>query len=312
VETPGARSLIIQIPDGWKHRSFPVRTSDSAFHAANAGRVSDLSVKRNLGLLLSRLHGWNKVVFLDDDVEPSHTGNIHYLARQLDVHQVVGMTVHQHPDNSVVCHARRLAGLSQGVFITGAALGVHCNSLPLAYFPDIYNEDWFFFAREAAARELPRVGEAKQAPYDPFKSPLRARHEEFGDLLAEGLYALIGQASPGLPFCMLLHRANLRYWSEFRDARHEVITEAKHKLNESVSRDEMSDQTSSALAALAAAESQLQTITPDLCVSFIDAWQQDLYEWQTFSTSVSNVGSTRIAMDFLELKIWVYADSALA
>ena len=85
------------------------------------------------------------------------------------------MVVREFPDNSVVCHARRLAGLAQDVFVTGAVLGVHCNSLPLSFFPDIYNEDWFFFAKEAAARKLPRVGHARQAEYDPFASPDRAR-----------------------------------------------------------------------------------------------------------------------------------------
>ena len=36
------------------------------------------------------------------------------------------------------------------------------DDLPLSFFPDIYNEDWFFFAEEAAARRLPRVGQAGQ------------------------------------------------------------------------------------------------------------------------------------------------------
>jgi hypothetical protein len=36
---------------------------------------------------------------------------------------VAGMIVRKHPDNSVVCHARRDAGLQQDVFLTGAALG---------------------------------------------------------------------------------------------------------------------------------------------------------------------------------------------
>jgi hypothetical protein len=66
---------------------------------------------------------------------------------QLDRHQVAGMHVRHFPDNSVVCHARRLAGFAQDVFVTGAALGVHCNSLPLSFFPDIY----------------------KQPPYDPSR-----------------------------------------------------------------------------------------------------------------------------------------------
>jgi hypothetical protein len=186
--SPGARALVIEIPENWEHPKFPTRTSSQAFRKANGDRASDLSAKRNIGLLLARLHGWNKIVFVDDDVTLSRTDNVARLAGQLDRYQVAGMIVWDYPDNSVVCHARRDAGLRQDVFLTGAVLGVHCNNLPLSFFPDIYNEDWFFFAREAASRELRSVGLAMQLEYDPFASPDRARQEEFGDLLAEGLF----------------------------------------------------------------------------------------------------------------------------
>jgi hypothetical protein len=149
--TPGARALIVSIPNKWKHAGFPTRTSAIEFQKANANRESDLSAKRNVALLLARLHGWNKVAFVDDDV--THTGNIARLAGELERHQVAGMVVRPHPDNSVVCHARRLAGVQQDVFVTGAVLGVHCNSLPLSFFPDIYNEDWFFFCERGRGRK---------------------------------------------------------------------------------------------------------------------------------------------------------------
>ena len=149
--SPGARALVVELPKTWRHPKFPTRTSSQVFRKANGYRESDLSAKRNIGLLLARLHGWNKIVFVDDDVRLSRTDNVARLAEQLDRYQVAGMIVRNFPDNSVVCHARRDAGLPQDVFLTGAVLGVHCNSLPLSFFPDIYNEDWFFFAREAAA-----------------------------------------------------------------------------------------------------------------------------------------------------------------
>jgi hypothetical protein len=304
--TPGARSLIVPIPPCWKHSKFPTRTSSEDFQKANASRISDLSAKRNLGLLLARLRGWNKVAFVDDDITLSRTDNITRLAGQLEKHQVAGMRVLRFPDNSVVCHARRLAGLAQDVFVTGAVLGAHCNSLPLSFFPDIYNEDWFFFANEAAERKLPRVGHATQAQYDPFDSPDRARSEEFGDLLAEGLYAWIGDNDSKMPFEELLRRATTTYWSRFIDARYDVITETNTRLSDF--RDPDNGVVFSAIDSLSAAESQLQTITADLCVNFIDAWLDDLHDWQAFTNGVNNVGSTRAAMDFLELKTWTLAE----
>jgi hypothetical protein len=304
--TPGARSLIVPIPNKWKHPKFPIQTSAIEFEKANANRQSDLSAKRNLGLLLARLHGWNKVAFVDDDV--THTGNIARLAGELERHQVAGMVVRPHPDNSVVCHARRLAGVQQDVFVTGAVLGVHCNSLPLSFFPDIYNEDWFFFAKEAAVGKLPRAGNARQLAYDPFASPDRARHEEFGDLLAEGLYALIDEGDPGVPFDELLRAAGAQYWSRFIVARHDVIVQARATLFHYMDSDTDNSELSSALASLEASENQLDGITPDVCVNFLNAWRGDLEEWQRFSNGVNNVGSTREAMDFLELKTWTLAE----
>jgi hypothetical protein len=306
-KTPGARALIVPILNKWKHPGFPTRTSADEFQEANANRESDLSAKRNLGLLLARLHGWNKILFVDDDV--TYPGNIARLAGQLDNHQVAGMLVPQDAsDNSVVCHARRLAGLHQGVFVTGAVLGVHCNSLPLSFFPDIYNEDWFFFAKEAAAGRLPRVGNAKQAEYDPFGSPQRARCEEFGDLLAEGVFALIGEEDTSVPLDEQLRGASTSYWSQFIDARRGVITEARTRLCRFMDPDAENAQVASALASLVAAETQLDTITPDLCVNFINAWRDDVDDWQRFSNRVNNVGSTREAMDFLQLRKWTLSE----
>jgi hypothetical protein len=310
--TPGARALIVDIPSSWKHPKFPTGTSAGEFQTASADRRSDLSAKRNLGLLVARLHGWNKITFVDDDVTLSQTDNVARLAGQLDEHQVAGMVVRRHPDNSVVCHARRLAGLAQDVFVTGAVLGVHCNSLPLSFFPDIYNEDWFFFAKEAAARKLPRVGNARQAEYDPFASPDRARREEFGDLLAEGLYALFGEENPSVPFGEQLDGATMAYWSRFIEARREVLAETMSQLHGFLERDADNGHVSSALESLSAAESQLGTITANLCVDFLEAWRDDLDKWQKFSTGVNNVGGTREAMDSLQLKTWIRAEFGAA
>jgi hypothetical protein len=197
--------------------------------------------------------------------------------------------------------------LAQDVFVTGAVLGVHCNSLPLSFFPDIYNEDWFFFADEAASRRLPRVGSATQAEYDPFASPDRARREEFGDLLAEGLYALVGQEDPSVSLDKQLRCATRNYWDRFIHARREAIAEVKTALDGFIDRDAHNGYVTSALDSLTAAEEQLGSISTDVCVNFLEAWRDDRRDWQQFSTHVNSVGSTRAAMDFLELKTWALA-----
>ena len=288
--TPGARGLIVPITAGWTHPVFPWRTSDPAFDPAKAGRSSDLSLKRNLGLLLARSHGWNKIVFVDDDIRFSRTESLARLMGQLESHQIAGMLVRRFPDNSVVCHARRLAGRSQDVFLTGAVLGVRCNSLPLSFFPDIYNEDWFFFARQAASRRLPQVGQALQTEYDPFATTIRARCEEFGDLLAEGLFSWLGERDDSMSWNEMLRRATRDYWSQFIEARRQVIFETETDLLRFADRDLWDRRVQGALASLAAARNQLDaTITPDLCVDFLEAWRGHLYDWQRYSKWVNNL-----------------------
>jgi hypothetical protein len=98
------------------------------------------------------------------------------------------------------------------------------------------------------------------------------------------------------------------YWSRFIDARYEVITETKTTLSRFIGPDARNGFVSSAIDSLTAAESQLGTITPDRCVNFVNAWQDDRTEWQRFSNAVNNVGSIQAAMEFLELKSWTQAE----
>ena len=248
--SPGARALVVEIPKTWRHPKFPTRTSSQVFRKANGYRESDLSAKRNIGLLAGS-PSWLEQDRLRRRRRDALANRQRRTPRRaIGQYQVAGMIVRDFPDNSVVCHARRDAGLPQDVFLTGAVLGVHCNSLPLSFFPDIYNEDWFFFAREAASRQLRGVGQATQLEYDPYASPDRARREEFGDLLAEGLFALMGRVDPSVRFGDQLRAADEAYWSRFIEARHNVITETMTLLSVAVERSGDHGRISSALVSL--------------------------------------------------------------
>ena len=282
-EDPGAQCLIIPISEGWSHEISRSETPHSP--RLRAGSYQDLSLKRNLGLLLARLHGWNKIAFVDDDITLS------------------GPRIsHDWPDNwrapgrrhgratsirTTLWSATRGAWLgSQDVFVTGAVLGVHCNNLPLSFFPDIYNEDWFFFAREAAARKLPRVGPARQARVRPLCQSRRARREEFGDLLAEGLFALFGDASPEMSFDEQLRGSDEPSGSG-SSRRVECADTEPHRSGTLRQAGSGRPTRFLCLATLGPLR-RLGTVTPGLCVDFLDAWRQDLGDWQ----SGSRAGST--------------------
>jgi hypothetical protein len=296
---PGGRALIASVPDDYQSDLLNFRTSAPSFDGLKAGRSSDLSLKRNLGLLLARLMGWQKIMFLDDDIFGVTPTDLAKVAWQLDNHQVTGLISRSFPDNSVVCHANRLRGGKQDNFVTGAALGVSCAGPGLDFFPDMYNEDWLFFAEHAAQGEVISVGEARQRPYKPFADPRRAEVEEFGDLIAEGIYALFNDGEP-------LTAATKAYWAEFIAARKELIGSLIGDLYC------MEDREARVLAheSMLRARKQLKAITPDHCVCFVNAWRDDRAAFARTAGALPRLGNYMAACEYLGLTEWREAEFA--
>ncbi|MFF1817327.1 hypothetical protein ACFVWG_08530 [Kribbella sp. NPDC058245] len=300
-KTHGARALVVEVPIGYELPGPSQLTSSAAFQEASAGRCSDLSLKRNLGLLLGKLRGWNKLLFVDDDISQLRPADVGRLTSLLDRHPIASMTTRKFPDNSVVCHARRLAGFDQDIFVGGAVLGVDLKHPELSFFPDIYNEDWFFFARRAADGNLPKAGEVRQADYLPYADPERAAREEFGDLLAEGLYALF-ESTTGWGFDeQMALAAKSSYWSAFRDVRLEMIQETLDKL----ALERFDPEVASAEESLRRAAKQASGITADSCVAYLTAWLQDTRGWQQGLKRLSPVANDRNALSELRLTNWI-------
>ncbi|GAA0594306.1 hypothetical protein GCM10009534_30890 [Kribbella sandramycini] len=298
-DTFGAQALVVDVPDDYTLPGHQPRTSDEIFRTVSCGRSSDLSVKRNLGLLLARLRGWRKILFVDDDIYQLRPLDVSRLAASLDRYPVASMASRYFPDNSVVCHARRLAGLQQDIFVSGAVLGVNTQHPALSFFPDIYNEDWFFFAQHAAARALPKIGEVRQDEYRPFEDPERAGREELGDVLAEGLYALFS-STPGWSLAEQLEAATgPRHWQYFLEDRQAMISTTRDRLAR-LSADD-------ALQSLAQATEQLSLISPELCVDFIEKWRADDASWQRLLPAAGTACSEREAMETLGLSTWYAA-----
>ena len=152
----------------------------------------DLAAKRNFGLLLARHMGWSYVLFADDDIRLTDAliSKQIALARQGAV--LAAHNSRDYPDHSVVVGAyRELYGAGNvDTYLSSQALLLSVEDGLLSFYPQIYNEDWLFI--------LPYVlkhgkaiwsGSVKQREYNRFVRQ-RARHEEAGDLIAEGLMRL--------------------------------------------------------------------------------------------------------------------------
>lgn len=139
----------------------------------------DISRKRNLGLLIGRVCGWTRMLFLDDDIRKLSVAKLSSAAALLDDYPVVGLQVKKYPDASVVGHARRMTGRGQQPFISGGALLANPQILN-GYFAPVYHEDWLCVLSHLRKREVAIGGSVGQLAYLPFTTPERAMLEEFG------------------------------------------------------------------------------------------------------------------------------------
>ena len=199
------------------------------------------------------------------------------------------MSVKVFADNSVVCHARREVGENQGVFVSGSVLAVDCRA-PFDFFPDLYNEDWLFFHRDAAEGRLATPGSlAEQLPYDPFADPQRAAGQEFGDVIAEGLYALLHSG-------LRAEAADEKYWERFLKDRSRILEVVGQRVQyvRPHRRRKLS-------RAIGAAQQMLWTITPEMCAEYVAAWQRDLERWAAVLAGLGEASSIEDALGRLGL-----------
>jgi hypothetical protein len=232
-------------------------------------RRTDTSIKRNLGLLLAEVAGWERIVFLDDDITVPRPDDLLDAAGLLASHAAVGLSNGGYPDNSVVCHAYREAGGPQDTFIGGGALAVGAASFT-SFFPNIYNEDWFFLLDDDRLRPSTVTGLAVQSPYDPFSDVRRARSEELGDCLAEGVFSLLDTGGR-------VQDADARYWRGFLDKRRRFIDDVLCRVQ---SADNDLAEKARMIAALKAARGRNQFIEPELCVDYLRVWRTDRDLWR--------------------------------
>jgi hypothetical protein len=284
-------AIVIDLPPGYSHPLFDFgRLHDIKDQLPpECGYLIDLSMKRNVGLVLAKMLGWQRVFFLDDDIRDIAYPDLQRTVDMLGSFSAVGMKVTEYPDNSIVCHANRMTGGAQDVFVSGAALAVDCDS-DIGFFPSIYNEDWFFFFDAASRGQLGNSElKATQLAYYPFAKAERAGWQEFGDVLAEGLYSL-------LHLHMDVEQATNIYWAFFLEERRRFLEDTLSRVAKAPldMRDEM-------IASIHSALKCLNRITPDLCARYVEAWREDLKGWKHRWAAVRVMTSVAAALEELRL-----------
>jgi hypothetical protein len=268
VDLPG-RLLAIDIPTNYRAPGGLLRFDADALVAEVLPRRSDISVKRNVALLLARAVGVRRLLFLDDDIIVPDWVDVLRAASALSRrHHAVGMYIDGFPDNSVVCHAHRLTGGAQETFVGGGALMLNPQRVT-GYFPNVYNEDWFFLLERAANRSVATTGVTVQRPYDPFATVARAEGEEFGDVLAEGLFWRLDEGRT-------VEEADASFWEGALARRARFIAEIVDRQRAAPLPPEGR---SRMVAALDAAERVRRGLPAQACAQYVQAWTRDRATW---------------------------------
>ena len=285
--------IVVNLPENYRHELLDFRglaSIEDYLPPACSWYVTDLSTKRNVALLLARMLGWRRIFFLDDDIRGISYPDLQSTVSMLGSFPTAGMRVSSFPDNSAVCHAHRATGGLQDVFVTGAALAVDCQK-NTGFFPLIYNEDWLFFYEDASSGRLGSSGRnVTQLRYDPFADAQRAAWQEFGDVLAEGLYALLDHG-------MGVEYATSEYWLYFLAARQRFLEAIIRRSG--TAKPEIREQL---LASVEAALKCSIAIEPELLERYVWLWRRDLRGWERRVAGIGQVSSLEVALKELGLE----------
>jgi hypothetical protein len=177
------------------------------------------------------------------------------------------------------------------VFVSGSAL-VLDPARCTGFFPKIYNEDWLFLTPALRENLVGLVGTVRQRPYPPFPDPGRARVEEFGEVVGEGVVDSVrrGRLSDELRWPT--------FWADFLRRRQSFIRRAEYGVAD-LSLDNR--HRAAALASLGVAQEALAKITADQCADYYRSWCLDLATWQSRLADLPRAPSLDAAWDALGL-----------
>lgn len=223
----------------------------------------DLPLKRNYALYFSRKNGYSKILLIDDDIRGLNLDTLKLGSQSLNDYILSGCFVEDFPDISIVEHLVVVSGEKIVPFLSGSFLFIKPFS-SYSFFPNIYNEDLLFMLPHIIDRSICCFGSIQQLPFDPFQDPSKASFQEFGDIIAEGFFALL---SSGL----YEHRFNKKAWDHILNERRKTLLYLKDTLKDI----RIQNIIDSAMIVN-------KTITTEACLNFLDDMERDHQTWNSF------------------------------
>lgn len=186
----------IQMPSKVKLISMEKQTSFIKQYILQRGNINpsvefrpnfDIPLKRSYALFDARKNSFRSILLLDDDIlitQDTLKKGISALAHGVSV---MGFHVVDYPDVSTLDHISRIVCEKENVVsMTGSCMFINVDEVT-GDFPNVYNEDLFFFMMQPRQFSVVSGGFVRQCPYESFQSLDRVKHEQFGDLIYDAI-----------------------------------------------------------------------------------------------------------------------------
>lgn len=225
----------------------------------------DLPVKRNFALLHAIQNKFEHILLIDDDIEGISKKICNKGIAALESNNISGCLVEGFADTSVIGHIEQKYGEPYFPFLSGNFLFINPSKAE-SFFPLIYNEDWLFMVPSINQNKVSAVDVIFQKSYDPFDDICRIKLQEFGEVIAEGIFELISQSR-------FEDRYSEQFWNEYLNYRksyvEELLLQADKKYVPFIKESLMISEKIKAIH----------------CIEFIRDWEEDIL---TFKKIISN------------------------
>lgn len=225
----------------------------------------DLPLKRNFALIHAIQNQYENILLIDDDIDGITERILNKGIAALRLNNIVGCLVDGFADTSVIGHIEQKYGEQYYPFLSGNFLFIN----PLnaeSFFPLIYNEDWLFMIPSINQNKVASVDFIKQKIFNPFDNINRIKLQEFGEIIAEGLFELISQSR-------FKDRYSDLFWDDYITYRKTYVQELLMQADNNL------------VSFLNESLSIIEVIKSSHCIDFIKDWEEDI---STFKKMLKN------------------------
>lgn len=150
----------------------------------------NLGYARNFALLYAKAEGFQRVLFMDDDIQVPKLSIFEELFSNLNSYKFTGANIKGLIDDSVLGHVAASVQVTNKRMLSGGFMALSTIGID-QFFLNNYNEDWIWLFMQLKNSKYLQKGQVFQALVDPFANyEDKVIFQEFGEIVLDGVLDL--------------------------------------------------------------------------------------------------------------------------